>query len=111
MAFRQKAKQAFVPGKSATVILNGMEFSGEVVEFESMNPADAHLALKQEDGSTYILAVSPQMVVVIPPPGKGADVENDMETEDEETVEATKAPTKTPPVPPSRKTSGKQDKK
>lgn len=104
MAFRQKVKSALVVGNQASVILGGMEYSGEVVEFETMSPQDAHVSLKQEDGSIYVIPVSSQMVVVIPP----AEAE---EEKVEEAGEEEKVETKQPPIPPKGKGGKTQTKK
>lgn len=95
MAFRQKVKSALVVGNEATVIIGGMEYSGEVVEFENMTPQDAHVSLKQEDGSIYILPISAQMVIVVPPvKNKDVEKENEVENLDDEDEKEIKAPVK-----------------
>jgi hypothetical protein len=77
MAFRQKVKSALVIGKKATIMHGGMEYSGEVIEFETMAPQDAHVTIKSDDGSSYIIPISPTMVVVIPPINEVESIEDE----------------------------------
>jgi hypothetical protein len=77
MAFKQRVKSLLKEGSMAKIIVGGMEYEGKVVEFENLNPPDAHVTLEQADGTQYILPVSTAMVVVIPP------VQDELEPEDE----------------------------
>lgn len=92
MAFRQKVKSALVIGKQATIMHGGMEYSGEVIEFESMSPQDAHVTIKSVDGSTYIIPISPTMVVVAPPVEEVEEIEEDVTTTKKEEKSKTAKP-------------------
>lgn len=78
MAFKQRLKSHLKEGNQVKVILGGMEYEGKVIEYENLNPPDAHVTLETEDGTQYILPVGNQMVAVIPP------VEHVVEDEEDE---------------------------
>jgi len=94
MAFKQRLKSHLKEGNQVKVIFGGMEYEGKVIEYENLNPPDAHVTLETDDGTQYILPVGSQMVAVIPPPIEQDELEPEDEPEDEKKKVTSKAPAK-----------------
>lgn len=63
MAFKQRVKSLLKEGHTVKIIFGGMEYEGRVVEFENLNPQDAHVTLENNEGTQYILPISNQMAI------------------------------------------------
>lgn len=83
MAFKQRVKSLLKEGNNVTIIIGGMEYSGKVVEFDNLNPGDAHVILQAEDGTQYVLPISVSMAIVVPPVSEIDEPEDEPEGEPE----------------------------
>lgn len=90
MSFKQKCKQNFIVGKNVTIMLDGLEYSGEVLDFDFLMPTDSNVTLvNKEDGKIYYLPVSQRMVIVVNyyELNSSDELENEDENEDENEIE------------------------
>jgi len=67
MSFKQKCKQNFIPGKKITIVQDGLEYSGTVVDADFNNPPDSHVTLVGEDDGMMYLHINNNMVIMVPP--------------------------------------------
>lgn len=68
MPYKQQFKNVFKDkGKRVNVHYYGVEYEGIIIEYEGMNPNNAHVTIEQDDGTLSILPVSENMVVNIMP--------------------------------------------
>lgn len=96
MPYKQQFKQVFKEtGKEVSIDYYGVTYEGIVVDYEGMNPNNAHVTIEQEDGTKSILPISENMVVNIFPEedagekkqkAKNEEIENE-DLEDEEVEE------------------------
>lgn len=64
MSFRQKLKQNLKPGNTVTLIKDGLEYTGKVVDIDFMNPADSSVVLVDSEEKITVMSLTTDVVII-----------------------------------------------
>jgi len=65
MSFKSLVKKKVIPGMEISIQhINGMNYTGKVIDMNSINPADFSLVMEDDEGDTFLMNIGDGMGVI-----------------------------------------------
>lgn len=70
MGFKLEVKKALKIGGNITIVKDGLEFSGKIINAEVRNPADMSVTIENKDKERHVISLSSDLPVLTYKPDK-----------------------------------------